>query len=193
MEFGSSPLSRCWSMDLNKQMEKPGRNWSRRNTFTKVFVILTQAISRGDSLNWEHFGYIVNDFVPLKVRCVCSIQRTWWSVTDFEILQDHTIFKLKGAFQSHRPLYRRNATATWRCEGMVAAQSFVCCRPSSFQPPPETGHLLCSPATWPSWLGLCMVLSCSHGCSIIDTLLDFFFFWYCFYGKFSDIKVENTI
>ena len=26
MEFGSSPLSRCWSMDLNKQMEKPGRN-----------------------------------------------------------------------------------------------------------------------------------------------------------------------
>lgn len=180
-------------MDLNKQMEKPGRNWSRRDTFTKIFVILTQTISPGDSLNWEHFGYIVNDFVHLKVRFVCSIQRTWWSVTDFEILEDHIMFKLKGAFQSHRPRLPEKCHSNleiWRDGG-----STKLCPLQAVQFPASSQNW--APSLHPSYLTvlvrtLYMVLSCPHGCLIINTLLDFFF-WYCFYGKFSDIKVENTI
>lgn len=122
--------------------------------FTKIFVILTQTLSRGDSLNWELCGYIVNGFVHLKVRFMCSIQRAWWSVIDFEILEERSMFKLKGAFQAPVPHLQEKWHSSPRCGGMVAAQSFVLCRPSSFQHPPETGYLLCIPATWLSRLGL---------------------------------------
>lgn len=134
----------------------------------------------GDSLNWEHFGYIVNDFVPLKVRFVCSIQRTWWSGIDFEILEDHIMFELKGAFQSHRPPLpekRHSNLKIWRDGG-----STKLCLLQAVQFPAAFWNW--APSLHPSYLTvlvrtLYMVLSCPHGCLIIDTLLDFFFL-YCF-------------
>lgn len=150
MKFGrTSPDSvgvGQWS--LTKRSKSQEEIEAEGTPFTKTFVILTQTLSRGDSLNWEHCGYIVNGFVHLKVRFVCSIQRTWWSVIDFEILEDHSMFKLKGAFQLPAPPLQEKWHSNPRYEVMVAAQSFVLCRPSSFRHPPETGHLLCIPATW---------------------------------------------